>query len=67
LLRYMETPLGRLPTQVDYADYRDVDGLKIPFRWSLARPGTRFTVQVDKLEQNIPVDDAKFAPPPPAG
>jgi photosynthetic reaction center cytochrome c subunit len=66
LVRYMETPLGRLPTQVNYSDYRDANGLKIPFRWSLARPGNRFTVQVEKLEQNVPVDDAKFAPPPPA-
>jgi photosynthetic reaction center cytochrome c subunit len=65
LVRYTETPLGRLPTQVDYSDYRDADNVKIPFRWSLARPGNRFTIQIDKLDQNIPVDDAKFAPPPP--
>ena len=65
LVRYAETPLGRLPTQVDYSDYRDADGVKVPFRWSLARPGNRFTIQVDQLQQNIPVDDAKFAPPPP--
>jgi photosynthetic reaction center cytochrome c subunit len=65
LVRYQETPLGRLPTQVDYADYRDADGVKIPFKWTLARPGNRFSIQVDQLQQNVPVDDAKFAPPPP--
>ena len=64
LVRYTETPLGRLPTQIDYSDYRDADGVKVPFRWSLARPGNRFTIQVDELHQNVPVDDAKFAPPP---
>jgi photosynthetic reaction center cytochrome c subunit len=64
LVRYTETPLGRLPTQVDYSDYRDADGVKVPFRWVLARPGNRFTIQVEKLEQNVPVDDAKFAAPP---
>jgi photosynthetic reaction center cytochrome c subunit len=70
LVRYLESPLGRLPTQVDYADYRQADGVKIPFRWTLSRPGNRFTIQVDQLEQNIPVDDGKFTPPqspPPAG
>jgi photosynthetic reaction center cytochrome c subunit len=65
LVRYQETPLGRLPTQIDYTDYRDADGVKVPFKWTLARPGNRFSIQVDKLQQNVPVDDAKFAPPPP--
>jgi outer membrane lipoprotein-sorting protein len=65
LVRYAESPLGRLPTQVDYADYRDANGVKIPFRWTLARPGNRFTIQVDDVQQNVPVDDAKFVPPPP--
>jgi hypothetical protein len=64
LVRYAETPLGRNPTQIDYADYRDSNGVKLPFRWTLARPGNRFTIQVDDLQQNVPVDDAKFAPPP---
>ena len=67
LIRYAETPLGRNPTQIDYADYRDSNGVKIPFRWTLARPGNRFTIQVDQVQQNVPVDDAKFVvPPPPA-
>ncbi len=65
LVRYAETPLGRNPTQIDYADYLDVNGLKVPFRWTLARPGNRFTIQVEQLQQNVPVDDAKFAPPSP--
>jgi photosynthetic reaction center cytochrome c subunit len=64
LVRYAETALGRMPTQVDYADYRDADSLKIPYHWTLARPGNRFTIQVDQVQQNVPVEDAKFTPPP---
>jgi len=64
LIRYAETPLGRNPTQIDYADYRDANGVKMPFRWTLARPGNRFTIQIEQVQQNVPVDDAKFAPPP---
>jgi photosynthetic reaction center cytochrome c subunit len=64
LVRYGETPLGRLPTQIDYDDYRDASGVKIPFRWTLARPGGRFTIQVSDVKVNVPVDDAKFAKPP---
>jgi photosynthetic reaction center cytochrome c subunit len=64
LVRFAETPLGRLPTQIDYADYREAGGTKIPFRWTLARPSGRFTIQISKVEENVPVDDAKFEKPP---
>jgi outer membrane lipoprotein-sorting protein len=63
LVRYGETPLGRLPTQIDYADYREAGGVKIPFRWTLARPSGRFTIQVSEAKENVPVDDTKFAKP----
>jgi photosynthetic reaction center cytochrome c subunit len=66
LVRFGETPLGRLPTQIDYADYREVEGVRIPFRWTLARPGGRFTIQISDVKQNVPLDDAKFAKPPAA-
>jgi photosynthetic reaction center cytochrome c subunit len=64
LVRFGETPLGQLPTQIDYADYREAGGVKIPFRWTLARPGGRFTIQISEVKENVPVDDAKFAKPP---
>ncbi|HSY91668.1 MAG TPA: c-type cytochrome [Candidatus Binatus sp.] len=64
LVRYGDTALGLLPTQIDYADYRDSNGVKIPFRWTLARPSGRFTIQVSDVKQNVPVDDAKFVKPP---
>lgn len=63
LVRFGDTALGLLPTQIDYADYRDADGVKIPYRWTLARPSGRFTIQVSEVRQNVPVDDAKFAKP----
>ncbi len=64
-VRYAQSPLGLNPTQVDYADYRGADGVKVPFRWTVARPGNRFTIQAEDMKQNVPVDDAKFAAPPP--
>jgi len=66
LVRFGETALGWLPTQIDYADYHDVDGVKVPYRWTLARPSGRFTIQVNELKQNVAVDDGKFAKPPAA-
>src|SRR5579871_3042764 len=29
MVRYGNSPIGRVPTQVDYSDYRDVDGIKM--------------------------------------
>jgi photosynthetic reaction center cytochrome c subunit len=63
LVRFGETPLGQLPTQIDYADHREAGGVKIPFRWTLARSSGRFTIQVSEVKVNVPVDDAKFAKP----
>jgi photosynthetic reaction center cytochrome c subunit len=63
MVRYAETPLGRNPTQIDYADYRETDGVKTPFRWTLSRTNGRFTIQIASITNNAPVDDAKFAKP----
>ncbi len=63
LVRYSEAPLGRSPTQIDYADYRDVDGVQIPFRVISSEPGNRSTLQIDSVQQNVPIDDARFAKP----
>ena len=63
LVRYGDTALGWLPTQIDYDDYRDSDGVRVPYRWTLARPAGRFTIQISELHQNVPVDEAKFVKP----
>ena len=65
LIRYAQSPLGLNPTQIDYADYREADGVKVPFRWTISRPGNRFTIQVEEVKQNVPVNDSKFVAPPP--
>jgi photosynthetic reaction center cytochrome c subunit len=63
LVRYTDSPLGMNPLQIDLADYRDSGGVRIPFRWTQSRPGNRFTIQIESSEQNVPIDDSKFAPP----
>jgi photosynthetic reaction center cytochrome c subunit len=63
MVRYADTALGLLPTEIDYADYRDSGGVKVPFRWTIARPSGRFTIQVDHADVNVPIDASKFAQP----
>ncbi|HLK17529.1 MAG TPA: c-type cytochrome [Bryobacteraceae bacterium] len=64
-VRYGETPLGRNPTQIDYADYRAFDGVKVPCRWTLSRTNGRFTIQITEVKNNVPIEDEKFAKPNP--
>jgi photosynthetic reaction center cytochrome c subunit len=63
LVRYAESPLGLLPTQIDYSDYREVDGVRTPFRWRIARPDGSSTIQLQQVRQNGPIDDSRFAKP----
>ena len=35
MVRYADSRVGRLPTQFDYSDYRDVAGVKMPFKWKM--------------------------------
>ena len=62
--RYTEsdTPLGKLPLQTDYEDYRDVDGIKQPFLIHWSFPGRVWGRKIDEIKQNVPLDDTKFDP-----
>ncbi len=64
LVHYTETPLGLIPHQIDYSDYRAVDGVKSPFRWTVADYRVRrFLYQMDEVRQNVPIDESKFSKP----
>jgi photosynthetic reaction center cytochrome c subunit len=64
-LRYGNSPIGRVPTQIDYADYRDVNGIKLPFRLTYAWLDGRDSIVLNDIKTNVPIDDAKFARPAP--
>jgi len=60
-----ETVLVPLEEQVDYDDYRDVDGVQMPFRirTSDGAPYDNTTRIILEIRRNVPVDDALFRPP----
>src|SRR5690242_17751996 len=62
-VRYTNSPVGLNPTQVDYLDYRDVAGVKMPFRWTTTWTDGRATTELTEIRANVPVDAAKFAKP----
>jgi len=64
MVRYGRSPIGRVPTQIDYGDYRDVNGVKMPFRLLFAWLGGRDAIQLTDVRVNVPVEPAKFGRPP---
>ncbi len=62
-IRYTESPLGLNPEQIDYSDYRDQGGVKTPFRWTTSHPRGSSTIQIEQMQQNVPIDKSKFVKP----
>ncbi|HEV2222490.1 MAG TPA: c-type cytochrome [Candidatus Acidoferrales bacterium] len=66
LLRRMirdTTIFGALPIEADYSDYRDVNGVKIPYKTTWFTAGESSTYTIKDVKDNVPVDDSKFEPP----
>ena len=63
--RYFEfkTALGSVPYNIEYDDYRDVDGVKVPFSIKWSRPGLGWGRKITDVKQNIDIEDAKFEKP----
>jgi photosynthetic reaction center cytochrome c subunit len=63
VIRYGPSPIGRIPTQIDYSDYRDVNGIKMSFRFTLSWLDGRDEFQLNQIQPNVPIDAAKFGRP----
>ena len=60
-----ETVIGLDPEQTDYEDYRDVDGVKVPFAIKTSYLDTNYssTRKFTEIKHNVAVDDAQFKLP----
>ena len=65
-VRYTNSPVGLNPTQIDYMDYRDVSGVKMPFRWTTTWTDGKASTELGEIKVNTPIADAQFAKPAPA-
>jgi len=54
------TVLGFFQYQVDYSDYKDFGGVKLPTVIKFAVPNIRWTRRVLDVKNNIAIDDTKF-------
>jgi hypothetical protein len=62
----MRTMVGLIPEQIDFADYRDVGGLKLPFTIRITSIDSFYssTRTFTEIKLNVPVDETKFTKPP---
>jgi hypothetical protein len=65
MVRYDESPVGLNPTQIDYTDYRDVGGVRIPYRMMVTWLDGRSATEFSEIQPNVPVNAARFAKPAP--
>jgi hypothetical protein len=68
LLRRLTTKstiLFPIPEQIDFEDYREVDGVKLPFTIRISNIDTYFSLtrRLTEIRHNIAVDDAQFNMP----
>ena len=64
-VRWNRTPVGTVPTQIDYADYRDVAGVKLPFKIVMTWTDGQNTIALNQVQPKVAVDAATFAMPKP--
>jgi photosynthetic reaction center cytochrome c subunit len=65
MVRFSHSAIGRAPTQVDFADYREVPGtgIRMPFRWTFGWLGGRDMFELKDVRVNVPIDAGVFGRP----
>ena len=63
MVRYGPSPVGRVPTQIDYSDYRDAGGVKFPFEYRFSWLDGRYTAKLTDIKTNVAIDAARFGRP----
>ncbi|MGE3843624.1 MAG: photosynthetic reaction center cytochrome c subunit family protein [Vicinamibacterales bacterium] len=62
-MSYADSPVGRYATQFDFSDFRDVAGVKFPFKWTETWMGGREQFQLTEVQANVQIPADRFAKP----
>lgn len=57
------SPIGINPRQIDFSDYREVAGIKMPFRWTVTWTDGRSTTEVSEIQPNVAIEGSRFGKP----
>ncbi len=61
-VRLADSTLGQISTQIDYADYRESDGVQIPMQITVTNAHSVFTMHFSDVRQNVAIDPKVFTP-----
>ena len=64
-VRWSSTPVGTVPTETEYSDYREVAGVRMPFRMVVTWTNGQNTYELKDVRPNVAIDPARFARPAP--
>jgi hypothetical protein len=62
-VRYGTSPIGHVPIQMDFSDYRDVNGVKFPFKYTFSWLDGKDSFQLSQARTNVTIDAANFGKP----
>jgi outer membrane lipoprotein-sorting protein len=48
---------------VDYSDYREVAGVKMPFKWTVTWTDNQTFIQLSSVQPNAAIEAGRFAKP----
>jgi hypothetical protein len=65
VMRWNKTLVGTVPTQTDYSDYRDVAGVKMPFKILVTWTNGQNTILLTDVQPNVAIDASRFTRPAP--
>ncbi len=60
---YADSPVGLAPMQVDYGDYREIGGIKVPLKTVVTWLDGRSTIQLMDVQLNVAIEASRFARP----
>ncbi len=63
MIHYANSAVGRVPTQIDYSDYRPVAGVMMPFKFVYGWVSNREEYTLTDVYPNVAVDAANFGRP----
>jgi len=66
VVRFAETAVGRVPTQYDFSVYREVSGIKVPFKTITTWTDGQTTTELTGVQVNATIDAVRFNRPAPA-
>lgn len=58
-----ESPTGKTVLELHCEDYREIDGIKIPFTARHQSPGFNIIFKISEVKHNVPIENAKFEKP----